>query len=188
MSICETTLPEIKRTECIGNSLDTINSNFATLKVAACDNYNTITSLQIGINDLNTRISALTAQTPGFAKAWVSFDGTKDVNGNISVQAVYRYIYNSYNISGVYKLTGAGTPLTTTNPTSAGDYRIYFTNSFADKNYVVTGTSFEAKGNSSYGWVQPYNITEQYVDVRIHSSASPITDTVDPTRVSVVIY
>lgn len=188
MPICETTLPEIKRTECIGNSLDTINSNFATLKAAACDNYNVIRSLQVGIDSLNTRINTLTAQTPGFAKAWVVFDGTKDTSNSSSTQTTYRYIYNSYNINGVYKLTGAGSPLTTTNPTSAGDYRIYFTNSFTDKNYVVTGTSFEAKGSNSYGWLQPYNVTEQYVDVRIHSPSSPITDTVDPSRVSVVIY
>lgn len=172
----------INRTECIGNSLDTINSNFTNLKIAACDNYNTITSLNANILALNTRITSLSSQVPGIAKAWVKFDGTRDTNGVPSTFATPRYIYNSYNIDNVLKVTTTDTPTT-----SAGDYRIYFKpNLFSTTNYAVIGTSNEAK-NISYSWLQPYSYAKDFVSVRVHSPTYQ-GDVVDPAHVSVAIF
>jgi len=187
MSICDTILPTIQRTQCIGNSLDTINENFGVLKTAACDNYNTIDALQTSINSLNTKIESLSSQTPGFAKAWVKFDGTRDSDGNTSTDATDRFLYSSYNIRSVLKKTSFKNT-TTESPVSAGDYRIYFTNEFADENYAVIGTSIEASIGTSYGWLQPYNLSEQFVDVRVHSPTLPFTEAIDPSQVSVAIF
>jgi hypothetical protein len=179
----------IKSTECIGNSLPTINDNFAALKNAACDNYSTITTFNSNILDLNTKITSLSSQIPGIAKAWVKFDGTRDAatpsspNGTSSTAATNRFIYSSYNIDYVYKATTTNTPTT-----SAGDYRIYFKpGTFTTPNYAVIGTSSERKGIINYGWLQPYTYNTSFVGVRIHAPIWP-GDVVDPTHISVAIF
>ena len=189
MSICDPNLiPEIKKTECIGNSLVTINDNFATLKDAACTNYSTINTLFSGINLLNQRITTLTNQVPGIAKAWVKFDGSRDAatlispNGNPSTAPTNRFIYSSYNVDYVLKATTTNTPTT-----SAGDYRIYFKPGvITTANYAVIGTSSERRG-TNYGWLQPYDYRASYEGVRIHSPTWP-GDVVDPTHISVAIF
>lgn len=173
----------IKNTECIGNSLTVINDNFTVLKDAACDNYSTITTLNANILALNTRITSLSGQVPGIAKAWVKFDGTRDSSGNVSTAATNRFIYSSYNIDYVYKATTTNTPTT-----SGGDYRIYFKpNVIATANYAVVGTSNERRGTTSYGWLQPYTFTTSFVGVRVHPPIWP-GDVTDPTHISVAIF
>lgn len=173
----------IKSTECIGNSLATINSNFVALKDAACDNYSTITTLNASILDLNTKVVSLSNQVSGVAKAWVKFDGTRDSEGNISTAATNRYIYSSYNVDYVYKATTTNTPAT-----SAGDYRIYFKPGIVNTaNYAVIGTSSEKKDATSYGWLQPYLFNPNFVGIRVHSPIWP-GDAADPAHVSVVVF
>lgn len=173
----------IRNTECIGNSLATINDNFVALKDSACDNYSTISTLNANILALNTRITSLSSQLPGVARAWVKFDGTRDTSGAVSTAATNRFIYSSYNIDYVYKATTTNTPTT-----SAGDYRIYFKpNVLTTANYAVVGTSNESKGPISYGWVQPYTYTSSFVGIRVHSPTWP-GDVVDPTHISVAIF
>jgi len=177
------TVIQIQNTECIGNSLTTINSNFTVLKAAACDNYSTITTLLCSIQTLDNRIISLSQKTPGIAKAWVTFDGTRDSGGTINSAATNRYIYNSYNVESVYKTTTTNTPTT-----SGGDYRIYFkSNIITTTNYAVVGTSNETKGTTSYGWLQPYSFNTTYVGIRIHPPTYP-GDVVDPSRISVAIF
>jgi hypothetical protein len=173
----------INNTECIGNSLTTINSNFTVLKNAACDNYSTISTLLSSIQTLDNRIVNLSQKTPGIAKAWVVFDGTKDSGGTVSSAATNRYIYSSYNVDSVYKTTTTNTPTT-----SGGDYRIYFKSGIiTTTNYAVVGTSSEKKGTTNYGWLQPYSFNVSYVGVRVHPPTYP-GDVVDPSRISVAIF
>lgn len=49
------TVIEIPRTECIGNSLQTINSNNSALAEAVCDNYNLILAILDRLSDLENR-------------------------------------------------------------------------------------------------------------------------------------
>jgi len=177
------TVTSIKNTECIGNSLATINDNFTALKDAACDNYSTITTLNANILSLNTRITSLSSQVPGIARAWVKFDGTRDSSGAPSTAATNRFIYSSYNVDYVYKATTTNTPTT-----SAGDYRIYFKPGvITTANYAVIGTSSERRGATSYGWLQPYSYSASFVGVRIHPPTWP-GDVTDPTHISVAIF
>lgn len=179
---CPAVIP-IYNTECIGNSLVTINSNFTVLKVAACDNYSTITTLLCSIQTLDNSIANLTQKLPGIAKAWVKFDGTRDSGGIVNTAATNRHIYKSYNIDYVYKNTTTNTPTT-----SGGDYSIYFKPGvITSSNYAVIGTSNEAKGVTSYGWLQPVQIRTDFVRIRIHSAIYP-GDVVDPTHISVAIF
>jgi len=177
------TVTKILNTECIGNSLATINSNFTVLGAAACDNYKTVTTLLCSIQTLDNRVFDLTQKTPGIAKAWVKFDGTRNESGSNSTAATNRYIYSSYNIQSVYKLT----PTPTLSPSlSAGDYQIVFKQGlFTSKNYAVIGTSSET--SPTFGWLQPYSYQTTSVQVRVHSPTYP-GPIVDPSHISVAIF
>jgi hypothetical protein len=69
------------------------------------------------------------------AKAWVSFDATRQANGNPVTGNQYLYIRSSYNVSGVLRVGG-------------GQYQIYFTNSISG-DYCVTGTSEHYRGSNA---------------------------------------
>lgn len=164
------TIPD---TECIGNSLTTINNNFSALEVAACDNQSFITSLNNSITNLNTLITDLTNITvPGAAKAWVSFDGTKDDKNFSSSFNTNRYIFSGYNVSSVFRK-------------GAGDYRITFTTRFLSRNYVIIGTSRQTQVGGQYTWLQPYDYRTAFADIKIVSQSG---NAADPQNVSVVIY
>ncbi len=161
-------------TECIGNSLAAINSNFESLKEGACDNSSTIAPLQQSIQQLNTLLLNLSAITvPGTAKAWVKFDGTRDTSGNTFLPVGPRFKYSFYNINSVIKK-------------SVGDYRIEFENEIPTPNYAVVSTSQQTltqTGNST--WVQPYDYRRTYVDIRVTSG---LNELVDPQNISIVVF
>jgi hypothetical protein len=161
-------------TECIGNSLAAINSNFENLETAACDNSGTITTLQQNIQQLNTLITNLSAITvPGTAKAWVKFDGARDIGGNISTLLGPRFIYSSYNINSIIKK-------------APGDYRIEFENRQPSPNYAVIGTSQQTPtSTNNFTWLQPYRYTSLFVEIRTFSN---LNEGVDPRNISVVIF
>lgn len=165
-----TTIPS---TECIGNSLTTINSNFSALEVAACDNYSYIQNLITSITNLNNSIVSLTnLVVPGAAKAWISFDGTKDDDNLLSTFNTNRYLYSGYNVSSVFRK-------------GVGDYRINFTTRFPTRNYVVIGTSRQTITGGQYTWLQPYDYRTAFADVKV---ATQTGSTVDPQNISVVIF
>lgn len=172
MSVPSTT--DILPSECIGNSLGTINLNFLNLRDSADDNDSLISTLNNQITTLTNNILSLSSVAiPGAAKAWVKFNGANDIDNSLSPFLTNRYIYSFYNISTVYR---KGT----------GDYRVTFTTPFANTNYAVIGTSSEKIGATLYGWLQPYAYTTGYVDIRIHTNT--IADLVDPEHISIVIY
>ncbi len=164
----------IQRFECIGNSLPKINDNFIALKDGACDNYSFIGNLQQSIQDLNSLIVNLSAITvPGAAKAWVKFDGTRDVNNIVTNLRTNRFIYSSYNITSVLKKAD-------------GDYRVTFTNRLPGPTYAVIGTSQQKTTTTgNYTWFQPYAYTSLYTDVRVFSN---LNEGADPQHVSLVIF
>ena len=167
---------EILRTQCIGNSLTIINDNFFNLKDAACDNDTRVFDLDDQITNLDTKIEQLSSViVPSSAKAWCKFSGTKDSNNVVSNFLTDRYLFNSFNILSVYKK-------------AVGDYRVIFTNTFANNRYALVGTSTQKLNTSvnKFTWFQPYNLTSAYAEIKIQSSTSG--STVDPDFVSLVIY
>jgi hypothetical protein len=168
------TITEIKRTECIGNSLFTINDNFTALRDGTCDNDIQIESLGNNIKALNNIVLALSGITiPGSAKAWTKFDSTKDNRGFVNQYNTDRYLYNSYNVNSVYKV-------------EEGYYRITFKTPFLDNSYTVVATCNETLVASNYVWVQPYEYAAEYVDIRIHTATS--LTPANPSHVSLVVY
>jgi hypothetical protein len=176
-------VPNILRTEPIGTSYASINTNFTDIKKTICTNFDTINKLTTNVQIINSQVNALsTLATTGVSKAWVSFDGSRDKTGATSTFATERYIYSSYNISSVYKKTSTDTPTA-----SAGNYEVRFIPGlFSDSNYLVIGTSSEKK-DVKYGWLQPYSVTNDSVSVIVHSTTWP-GDQLEPSRVSIVIY
>lgn len=173
MSCFET--KSIDPTECIGNSLSKINSNFIGLKDAACDNDSRITSLRNDIANLNSLVLSLSGITvPGMAKAWLKFDGTRDTSNTASVLNTNRFIYSSFNISSVLR---KGT----------GDYRITFATPFTSTNYTLVGTSSQKQGTTGlFTWLQPYAYRSVYVDVRVNGIN--LSTAADPEHCSIVIF
>jgi hypothetical protein len=168
MSFPSTT--DILPTECIGNSLGTINLNFLNLRDSAVNNDSLITTLSSQITTLTNNILSLSSVAiPGAAKAWVKFNGDSPFSNQGD-----RFIYSFYNISTVFKK-------------GKGDYRINFATPFTNTNYAVIGTSSEESGLAGlFGWLQPYAYTAGYVDVRVHTNT--ITDLADPEHISIVVY
>lgn len=165
------TVTIIDRTQYIGNSLQTINNNFSNLKDGICDNNTEIISLQQDIQNLDTVIETLSAVTThGIAKAFVKFSGARDVNNAISGNP-NRYIFDSYNISSVYKK-------------NVGDYRVYFSKPLSTGNYLVLSTNKEKiNSNNEYVWSQPYSTTKEYLEIKLQSCNGV---TADPDFISVV--
>lgn len=175
MADCPFSVDNIDKTECIGNSLSKINSNFANLKQDACTNFLTIEGLQASIQNLDSRIIALSGITvPGTAKAWLKFDGTKDISNTISTLNTNRYIYSSFNIATAYRK-------------GQGDYRITFATPMPNNQYILLGTSSQKQASTGlFTWLQPYRYTTTYTDVRVTSINA--ASVVDAEHISIVVY
>jgi hypothetical protein len=172
---CNFTVQTIDKTECIGNSLSKINDNFRDLKNYACQNFNTIDSLNARIANLDDRIVALSGITvPGTAKAWVKFDGTRDTTNTNSTFNTNRFVYSSFNIATAYRK-------------SQGDYRITFSTPFRASNYLVLGTSSQKQASTGlFTWLQPYRYSTTFVDVRVTSINA--ASVIDAEHISLIIY
>lgn len=169
---CTFTVKTIESTECIGNSLEKINTNFDDLKEYACQNYNKIESLESSLTALDVQITTLSAITvPGVAKAWLKFDGTRDTSGVVSSNSTNRFIYSAYNIDKVQVVR-------------AGDYRIYFKLSFPTPNYIAVGTSSQTSGEVRT-WLQPYDYRTNFLGVKI---ANVNNFLVAAKHISIAIY
>ena len=91
-------ITNILNTEYIGNSLATINDNFASLKNGICDNQLQITSIQSSLQSLDTTLTQLSSYAvQGIAKLWVKFSGTMDSDNVTSFLIPDRYIFNSFH-------------------------------------------------------------------------------------------
>lgn len=90
------TVTTIQKTECIGNSLVTINSNFATLKDAACDNFQQIQTL------LNSFVGVVS-----YFPATTAPAGWLELNGSAVSRTTYSNLWTFANSSGNITATDA---------------------------------------------------------------------------------
>lgn len=175
-------VPEIFKTECIGNSLAKINSNFSRLREYACDNYSEIVRIDNEIESLTTIVDTLSSYLiPGIAKAWVKFDGTRNENNNPPnmPEAIFtptdRFIYSSYNVRSV---TRSNVP---------GEYQINFQAPFTSRNYLLVGTSSQKQATTGvFTWLQPTRYETAFAIVRV--LGTNIASTIDAEHISVAIY
>lgn len=167
------TVQTIDPKECIGNSLEKINTNFRDLKEYACINYNRIEEIDGQITTLNTQISDLSAITvPGVLRAWIKFDGTKDTSGIVNPNLTNRFIYSAFNIGRVQTI-------------GVGDYRIFFNTPFPTSNYVAVGTSSLVIGSGTRTWLQPYDYRTAFLGVKVANANGVL---VAANHISVVFY
>lgn len=160
----------IQPTECIGNSLAALNSNFSNLLTATCDNSSTITPMQQQIQLLDTLLTQLSAITvPGTAKAWARFDCTEP---NLPVGP--RVIRSEFNVEEVIR-------------TLNGNYIIQFKNEIPTPNYALIGTSqlTLTTPTNNATWLQPLTYRRTFAEVRITSGSGEV---VHPRNVSIVVF
>ena len=143
-------LNPIDQNQCIGDTLDTFNSNFLALDTSAFSLSTVLVSLSSQINNIQDNDSMyLTADndsayvvstSPSVAKAWVVFDGSTTVPT----------IKSSYNVISVTRGTFV-------SPRNAGNYKIIYSINLPDTNYAVFATSTDF-GSSGYNIaLQSYN-------------------------------
>lgn len=121
----------ILKTECIGNSLATINNNFQNLRQAICTIDNFLAAASVKLNVVSGTVNNITSQP--LPQAFVSFDGTRDVDGTyetpLTLTNSERFLNNSYNIDNVKR-------------DSVGQYTVSFpTTAFATNKYVINGNA-----------------------------------------------
>lgn len=120
------TITTIQKTECIGNSLVTINGNYENIK-------NSLTTLiNTDLNVINARLDTLTTfvnsvSSAQLTKAWVSFNGTWNTQQARDATFSNRYIWKGYNVSSVYR-------------NETGDYTVSLANPIG-LNFVVISTT-----------------------------------------------
>ena len=104
MSACNFTT-QISGTQCIGDSLQVINTNFANLDTAVCAvSSNYVSKIVAGSNIQispagGTGVVSVSAYGLGIPRAWVVFNGYTPESGT-DPNLVYQ-IYSSYNVSSV---------------------------------------------------------------------------------------
>lgn len=115
----------------------------------------TLSSTGLAFSDATTQTSAI-----GVSKSWVKFNGTAAT------------VTASFNVSSITKV-------------GTGDYRVNFTNAFANTNYSVSGMA--GAGTTGYSFLSTHNSTYQttYVEVYncIHNGSLQ-----DGTEISVQIH
>lgn len=121
----------ILRTECIGNSLTTINGNFANLRQAICTIDNFVAAANIKINQLDSLLGSIT--NAQLARAFVTFNGTRDADGIAdvpgSVTVTQRQLIQKYKVNNVVR-------------NSVGSYTVSFDlGTFSDEKYLMIGSA-----------------------------------------------
>jgi hypothetical protein len=98
-------ITEIRETDCIGQSLNTINNNYLNTRNFICvvDNQLDITNQRL--QDISTIFYSISAEQ--LDKAWVAFNGHIDSNGSVDGDLTpsepKRLILNQYNVVSVIK-------------------------------------------------------------------------------------
>ena len=150
MSICDSvnSISVIGLDECVGTSLNTINLNFSRLQDQLCTDQSELVTLQQELLALSASYIDLQTKSPGFAKAWVVFDGN---NG-------YRFASN--NISLVTR-------------TGTGQYTLTFSNTLTG--YALVGTSSSIAANT-YTWLQPTSFGTTSATININDYTGTFVD------------
>lgn len=117
MSFCTdpNSIITIDISECVGNSLTTMNTNFNIVKDEICDQYSNILLAESEKNILTNYTTSLSSQLNLLPKCSVKFDDEG-------------VIVSSENITNVTKV-------------NTGIFRIYFSSNFNDTNYITIASS-----------------------------------------------
>lgn len=176
MRLCDNpySVPVIDIDECIGLSLATINANVNNIKEELCLNDDELATIQTNVNILSSNIVSLSSITPGFASAWVVFDGTRDTN-EIYTLSGDRLIYKSSGVASVSRV-------------STGTYTITYTQPFSNTNYALIGTSSETLSGGRYTWLQPITFGTTSATINIHSDTDNVATLADAEYISISIY
>lgn len=180
---CAITIQSIDPSDYIGNSLTTINTNFANLRDGVQTNCTNILSASEVIGTLQTVSNTLQQYSQGRVKAWAVFDGTRDSSGAVNPLPTPRYLYTTpYNITEVYK-------------TDTGIYEVYFAEAIVYPEpapgesypYGALVTADSTQVGSNYVWAQPVLYSSDYVTIAVNDGqGSP--NYADPGRVTVAIF
>lgn len=112
MAICtgDSIVQTIERTECIGNSLTKINSNFAALDIASCELENIITSFQ-----------TMFVGTVSYFPCNVAPTGWLNLNGQTISRSTYSNLWTFANSSGNIVTDASWTSLSAYGSFGTGD-------------------------------------------------------------------
>ena len=176
MRLCDNpySIPTIDIDECIGLSLATINTNFQDLKNEYCLNDSELATIETSFNTLSSNLISLSALSPGIAKAYAVFDGTRNISGNYTMTG-NRLLYSSYGVASV-------------SSNRTGTYSLSFTRPFSNTNYVLIGTSMETMSGGRYTWLQPTTYATTSAVINIHSDTDNVATLTNADYISVLIY
>jgi hypothetical protein len=114
--------------------------------------------------------------TPAVAKAWVSFDGTKDTTGAVSTANTNRQIRASFNVTSVLR-------------NGAGDFTITFTTAMPDANFAVLATTRGSVTNDADDVISVHPTTDPTTTtVRIINHNASLGAQRDVSYISLAIY
>jgi hypothetical protein len=128
------TITNIDKSECIGNSLVTINGNYTNIQNSLADVDTNIVTINTLLNNLTTIVRSISS-TPQQAFAWVNFSGRRETDpddipsgrGGTRLENTNRKIFTGYNVASVLR-------------ESTGIYRISLINA-ASPRFCILGTT-----------------------------------------------
>jgi len=178
MSACNYTQP-INENECIGDSLDTINENFANLDDALCNvvlnplifaNTDTIDLIKSG-NNVSGSVKDGSITTQKIGTNAVSYSRLFGNTGSSeSVQPRLAKAWVAFNGTTATPLISLAFNVDGVSKTGTGQYRVSFTDPFLDTRYVPQITindGFLNGGSVIQGSVAGLNT--DYIDIQVQS-------------------
>lgn len=127
-------ITQIPATECIGNSLVSINTNYDNIKNSFTDFNTDLSVLNSQLTNLTTIVNSISSAQ--LAKAWVKFSATLAPIGQ-QPTSTFRRILNNYNVSTVIR-------------NSTGDFTINLSAPLAGE-FLVTGLTSPLPGSTGTG-------------------------------------
>lgn len=123
-----------------------------------------------------TALSTASGVAPSYgARAWVSFDGTKDTSGAASSANTNRFINGSGNVTNVLRQ-------------AAGQYYVYFSTPMPDAGYAFSLSSHHLTGTTAAIGCSAFSYSDTSLGIFTYLSYSNTTYVDLPTATSVVIY
>jgi microcystin-dependent protein len=145
------TVTTIQATECVGNSLATINANFNTLAAAECDNQSQIAALLATLAVIGIPAGAIQAfvqQTQ--PTGWLLANGVVVPNGTGTVQGI------TANFSSLYAIVGTSFGVAGTIPDLRGYFvRGYGTNSDGTSSGTFGALQTDTLASHTHGVIDP---------------------------------
>ena len=136
----------------------------------------TFTGALAGNATTATKLSTATGTAPSYAaRAWVSFDGTKDTSGAASSANTDRFINGSGNVTNVLRQ-------------AAGQYYVYFSTPMPDAGYAFSFSAHHLTGTTPSIGCSAFSYSDTSLGIFTYYTYVNNTYVDLPTAVSVVIY